>query len=213
MRKCKCHENHTPKHIALTGGPGAGKTAILGLVRHYFCQHVVVLPEAATLLFSGGFPRGSKPVERAASQRAIFYVQRELERMANEVGEAAVIVSDRGTVDGAAYWPGPGDLFSSVGTTRDAELARYDMVIHLQTPPAAVYNHDNPQRVESPDEAQRIDQKITEVWSGHQHSVFVEANEDFLAKAQATLNILRDEVPHCCRNHVSHFNAKQPKTR
>ncbi len=50
-----------PRHecglVVLTGGPGAGKTAVLEVIRHAFCQHVAVLPESATVLFGGGFPR------------------------------------------------------------------------------------------------------------------------------------------------------------
>ena len=36
-----------PARIVLTGGPGGGKTAVLEVVRRHFCEHVVVLPEAA----------------------------------------------------------------------------------------------------------------------------------------------------------------------
>ncbi len=54
---CACESPHQGKRIALTGGPGAGKTAVLELLRKYFCKHVRVLPEAASILFGGGFPR------------------------------------------------------------------------------------------------------------------------------------------------------------
>src|SRR5690242_15099817 len=65
MRTCACREDHRKrKRVVLTGGPGAGKTAVLELVRQSFCSHVHVLPEAAGILFTGGFPRGSKPLER-----------------------------------------------------------------------------------------------------------------------------------------------------
>ena len=105
MRPCDCEKEHRRKRIVLTGGPGAGKTAVLELVRQFFCQHIQVLPEAASILFSGGFPRGESTGTRRATQRAIYYVQRELERSADQAGLAAVVLCDRGTVDGAAYWP------------------------------------------------------------------------------------------------------------
>src|SRR5688572_16643689 len=103
MIACSCAAVHTPKRIVLTGGPGAGKTAVLELIRHAFCPHVVVLPESAGLLFSGGFPRRSDEGARRAAQRAIYYVQRELEAAA-EALQPAVLLCDRGTVDGVAYW-------------------------------------------------------------------------------------------------------------
>ena len=55
---CHCREPHIHTRIVLTGGPGAGKTAVLELVRQHFCEHVHVLSEAASVVFGGGFPRG-----------------------------------------------------------------------------------------------------------------------------------------------------------
>ena len=113
---------------------GAGKTALLELIRQSFCSHVKVLPEAAGVVYGGGFPREDDPVCRRAAQRAIFYVQRELE-IAGDSHGPAIVLCDRGTVDGLAYWPGPAEEFwSSLGTTLDSELGRYDAVIHLRTP-------------------------------------------------------------------------------
>ncbi len=43
--------------VVLTGGPGAGKTAILEILRRSLCPCVAVLPEAASILFGGGFWR------------------------------------------------------------------------------------------------------------------------------------------------------------
>jgi adenylylsulfate kinase-like enzyme len=54
---CTCVEHHhEPKLIVVTGGPGAGKTALLEVARKALCSHVALLPEAATILFGGGFP-------------------------------------------------------------------------------------------------------------------------------------------------------------
>ena len=149
MSKCECQTVHQRKRIVLTGGPGAGKTAVLELIRQAFCSHVKVLPESAGIIFSGGFPRGESPDLSRPAQRAIFYVQRELENSA-DTGNPAIVLCDRGTIDGGAYWPGPGDLWSSVATTLEDELKRYDAVIHLRTPSLdRGYNHQNPLRTES----------------------------------------------------------------
>src|SRR5688572_33265034 len=43
--------------IALTGGPGGGKTTAADLFRRELGEAVVVVPESATILFAGGFPR------------------------------------------------------------------------------------------------------------------------------------------------------------
>jgi len=203
MTPCGCQEPHVSRRIVLTGGPGAGKTAVLELVRQYFCEHLKVLPESAGILFGGGFPRGSGLGERQAAQRAIFFVQRELETAAESVGNPAIVLCDRGTVDGWAYWPGPEDLWRAVGTTRAAELARYAAVLHLKPPSQENgYNLANPVRIESADEAQLIDRRITAAWEGHPRRHVVESASDFLEKAMRALEILRDELPECCRSHV-----------
>lgn len=76
MRACPCPPRHEPRRVVLTGGPGAGKTGGLELVRHSMCRHVHVLPESAGIVFGGGFPRDTDPNVRRAAQRAIFFVQR-----------------------------------------------------------------------------------------------------------------------------------------
>jgi predicted ATPase len=205
MRPCDCLDQHTPRRVVLTGGPGAGKTAVLELIRLFFCAHVKTLPEAAGIVFGGRFPRGDRIQERQAAQRAIFHVQRELEAAADGQN-TAVVLCDRGTVDGAAYWVGSGDLFSAVGATHDAELARYDTVIHLRTPTSTeAYNRQNPLRHESIEEAAAIDARIDRHWAGHPRRFIVESTEDFLTKAAHALALLRNEVPECCRHHVRTF--------
>jgi predicted ATPase len=203
MHACSCTARHTTRRVVLTGGPGAGKTAILEFMRLAFCRHVVILPEAAGLLFGGGFPRNQSPVRLRAVQRAIFHVQRELEESTVE-DNAAIVVCDRGTPDGAAYWPGPGTLWDAVGTTREEELGRYGAVIHLRTPSDANgYNFRNPLRTETVEQALEIDETIGRIWSHHPGYVQVAATEDFLVKAREALEILRGEVPTCCRDSVS----------
>ncbi len=194
---CECGSPHPRRRIVLTGGPGAGKTATLEVVRQSFCRHVRVLPESAGILFGGGFPRGARPDIQRAAQRAIFFTQRELEAIAD--ADEAVTVCDRGTIDGAAYWPGPDDLWSSVGTTREAQLRRYDAVIHLRTPtPAHGYNHANPLRVESAAEAEAIDERILRMWDGHPQRVVIAATPDFLTKVSQALAALCEVLPRCC---------------
>ena len=100
MKACACTTRHQRKRIVLTGGPGAGKTAVLELVRQQFCAHVQVLPEAAGV-FGGGFPRTGSLEWRRSAQRAIFFVQRELENM-GDADNAAIVLRDRGHYCGFA---------------------------------------------------------------------------------------------------------------
>lgn len=203
MVPCHCGESHNLRRVVLTGGPGAGKTAVLELIHHSFCEHVKVLPEAAGIVFGGGFPREDDLVSRRAAQRAIFYVQRELETTAGG-HNPAIVLCDRGTLDSLGYWPGLLDEFwSSLGTTLAEQLARYDAVVHLRTPAMEHgYNHQNPLRTESASAAAQIDQRIYEAWESHPRRFIVEASSEFLDKAAEVLAILRAEMPECCRSRM-----------
>ena len=201
MAESRCAFTGPSRRIALTGGPGAGKTAVLELVRRSLCDHVQILPEAAGIVFGGGFPRREVPSIQRAAQRAIFHVQRELEATTEDAG-GAIVLCDRGTVDGGAYWPGPGTLWDAVGTTLEAELARYDAVIHLRTP-LAHYNHANPLRTETATVARAIDDRIAALWATHPRRHEVSSERDFVAKAAHALRILGRELPPCCHEHLN----------
>ncbi len=202
MKECGCKEPHARRRFVLTGGPGAGKTAVLELIRQDLCKHLLIVPEAAGVVFGGGFPRGDHPEQRRAAQRAIYHVQRELESNV-EAEDSAILLCDRGTVDGLAYWVGSDDLWAQVGTTLEDELRRYDAVIHLRTPHKGQgYNQQNPLRIEDADEAFAIDQRIASAWSTHPRRHVVEPTADFLEKADRAIRILRGEMPECCRGHL-----------
>jgi predicted ATPase len=190
--------------VVITGGPGAGKTALLEVARRHFCRHVGFAPEAASLLFRGGFPRNdSSASHQRAVQRAIFHVQYELERIAEEDPSCEVVLCDRGTVDGAAYWPaGVESFWEETGMTQDEQLLRYDAVIHLMTPPASEgYNHANPERLETADQAAAIDHRLALAWAGHPHRYVAPWTEDFVSKLSLSLALIRDLLPESCRDH------------
>jgi predicted ATPase len=187
-------DSHARCRVVVTGGPGAGKTTAADLFRRELGERVVVVPEAATMLFSGGFPRDGIAEVKRAAQTAIFHVQRNLENIQRATYPTRVLLCDRGTVDGAAYWPGddPHDFFATVGTTLDAELARYDEVIFFET--AAVgglaIEGGNPMRIESVNEAVTLHRALLALWSQHPRFTFVPHDPSFLRKITAGLAVL-----------------------
>lgn len=197
---CGCTSHPGPtRFVVVTGGPGAGKTAILELARRRFCEHVRVLPEAASMLFGGGFPRINAVDARRAIQLAIFHVQQSIERAVAADSVTAVALCDRGTLDGIAYWPDDEASFlHAVGTTREAIYAHYAAVIHLRTPSVRHYNHDNPFRIEPFERAAALDERIAAVWSGHPHRTVIDADDDFFEKARRALDAMEGHVPPCC---------------
>lgn len=201
LHACKCQkEFHQPKMIALTGGPGAGKTAILEIARRKFCKHVAILPEVASIIFGGGFWRHETLAGKKAAQRAIYHVQREIETLVNEEKQAALALCDRGTLDSLAYWPNSEESFwKEIRSSKEEELSHYFAVIHLRTPSLEMgYNHQNPIRTETAKQAAEIDHRIISAWDGHPKRYFIEGQDDFLEKASRALDIIDRELPDCC---------------
>lgn len=186
--------------IVLTGGPGGGKTTAADLYRREIGEEVVIVPEAATILYMGGFPRAGDTEVRKATQRAIYNVQLNLEDAQAAHFKSRVLLCDRGTIDGAAYWPGPTEeFFEHLGTNLKAELSRYDAVIFFET--AAVggiaIEGGNPARVESNAQAIQIDKKLREMWSQHPNFTYIPHDKSFIKKVNAGL----EEVARIVAGH------------
>ncbi len=181
--------------IVVTGGPSGGKTTLIEALQKDFGHHLSVVPEAASILYRGGFPRKSTAIGRKHAQRAICFTQRELEDLITAESKANVIVCDRGSLDSIAYWPGDeADFFTSLNTTKDAENHRYQWVIHLDTASADAFDTSNPIRTESHKEAIEINTMIKSAWAGHPQRIIIGHNDDFFAKIQEARNIIKDIV-------------------
>jgi predicted ATPase len=177
--------------LALTGGPSGGKTTLAQAIQKEFSHNILVVPEAASMIFAGGFPRkpGSPYVE--CRQRAIYYVQRELEGLFEVENPTALLVCDRGSLDGVAYWPGqPNDFLAAVNTTLDVEISRYDWVIHLDTAPLSFYDQTNPLRTEGYDEAWRLNEKVKNAWSTHPRRFVINNDGHFVDKLHRALLVV-----------------------
>ncbi len=125
-----------------------------------------------------------EPNAQRSAQRAIFHVQRNLEDVQSARFPDRILLCDRGTIDGAAYWPvdhAPG-FFEDVGTTHDDELDRYDAVIFFES--AAVggisIEGGNPVRNESLVRAVELDGRLRELWSKHPRFVLVPHDVSFM---------------------------------
>lgn len=208
-KKCDClKETHATRLVVITGGPGAGKTAVLEMTKKVLCEHVAVLPEAASIVFGGGFWRLESKSAKSAAQRAIYHVQREMENLVLGENRWAIGLCDRGTLDGLAYWTESQNLFWEMTKNRtEDEYARYAAVIHLQSPSADLgYNHQNPLRIESVTQAAEIDEKIHAVWSRHPWYKMIESAPSFLIKENLALKEIAQALPDCCQSVVRNIN-------
>jgi hypothetical protein len=198
----------TPR-IVLTGGPCAGKSTALARVHAHLEAHglkVYRVPEAATLILSGGVEVKDAPLEYMLSfQRGIVRVQLALEAafdgFARTAGARAVLLCDRGVMDGAAYLPGEAwaELLAGEGLD-EADLCerRYTAVIHLVTAAHGVEDsygtHTNAVRYEDVAGARDVDQRLQLVWRGHPRLRVIETHPDFEVKMRRVVAVASELV-------------------
>ena len=174
--------------IVLSGGPSAGKTSIAKTLVQHYGSKLVVIPEAASLLYTAGFPRRSYQEAILRQQQAIFQVQRSQEFIYQQEAKGKVVVCDRGTLDSLAFFNEveSRDFLEYFRTTKEKELAKYDAVIYLHTPDMAQYDQaSNPVRTEDFEAARKLDQRFMEAWKDHPNFVSIQQTEDFLDKILA----------------------------
>jgi len=184
------------RRIVLTGGPCSGKTVISSAIAAAAPDQFVRVPEAATQVYEALQTRWDRLdiAGRRDVQRRIYHLQVEQEeRLATEYPNR-VLLLDRGTVDGAAYWPdGPEDYWRDLGTSLQDQIARYDRVIFLQSAAAiGLYDGDasNPCRFEDAAAAVRNDSLLISLWRDHPNLTKVAAHASMQQKIADVRSIL-----------------------
>ncbi|HEY6079275.1 MAG TPA: AAA family ATPase, partial [Polyangiaceae bacterium] len=123
--------------------------------------------------------------------------QRNLEDVQAALFPERVLLCDRGTVDGAAYWyDGQDAFFHSVGTTLETELLRYDAVVFFETAAVAGLSIEggNPVRNESLAQAVELDGRLRALWSRHPRFTLIPHSSSFLDKIMGALDLLQGLV-------------------
>lgn len=172
-------------NIVITGGPGCGKTTALDLFQRELTSEVRIVPEAATLLFGHGLCREDDPCRLRALQVAIHRMQVALEGIFREFYPGRLLICDRGTLDGLAYWQGDeASYFEAIDSSFDCEMSRYAAVVFFQT--AAIHGEgvtsNNPYRHEDSRAALDLDDRLRRVWERHPHFHFIPSERSFLKK-------------------------------
>jgi predicted ATPase len=184
------------QRIVLTGGPGAGKTSISRQIVAAHADQFVLVPEAATQVYSRLQTRWDRLdlPGRRDMQRQIYHLQIEQEKFYAIQHPGHTLLLDRGTIDGAAYWPdGPEDYWQTLGTTADAELLRYDLVIWMESSAAlGIYDGEQSNTCRFEDAAAAIasGKLLLELWGGHPNLKHVGAFSDLDDKVLAVQELL-----------------------
>jgi predicted ATPase len=173
------------KKVVLTGGPASGKTTALSILKEEYGPQVETAKEAASLVYGGGLPRDDKsPLRVLHAQRIIYNVTKELESLAEKTNpKAKVILCDRGTLDGAVYWPyGEKNFFEAMKTTIQDECDRYYAVLHMSTPKDEKFYRNSNIRTETFERALEVDAAILKLWSSHPRHIVIPESNDYVKK-------------------------------
>ena len=120
----------TARRVAISGGPGGGKSTVAAALAREFGARVVVVPEVATHLLGGFFPGISGPDDRRAVQRAIYHVQVNLE------AEHRVVVAARERYDAVLFLESAAqgglaiDQGNAARTEQRVEAVRLDSLLY-----------------------------------------------------------------------------------
>ncbi|KAK3254104.1 hypothetical protein CYMTET_36666 [Cymbomonas tetramitiformis] len=186
--------------VVLTGGPCAGKSTALSMLRDRLRNlgwTVVTAPENATLLFTaiGGFDaRWAEQEEKLAQMQAIFLraqiaMEDNLLALAKMKGGKVVLLCDRGALDGRMFledraWE---SAVQQCGVT-EAELRdqRYDMIVHMVTAASGAPEFyewgpgsKNPERFHDLEQAAESCRRGQESYKGHPYVRVIDNSTGF----------------------------------
>lgn len=193
--------------IVLTGGPCAGKSSAMKMIKEKFTAlgyYVVFIPETASeLIIAGIAPWVVSPY--VEFQFNLMKLQLEKEKIFEDLTKTIdnydkiLIVCDRGIMDSKAYMT-KAEFDRSVQRLGGSEVKMrddYDAVFHLVT--AAIgaeehYGYENEARYETPEEAASIDRKILNAWTGHPHLRVIDNSTSFEEKLKRLIGEIENFV-------------------
>lgn len=195
--------------LVLTGGPCAGKTAMLKSIETFFKNldwKVCSVPECASLLLKWDKPFYDLKDEQKYEilKDVIMFTMDMQEQIVNSVQSIeknVLIIYDRGTIDALAYLPRDKwqqMLLENNWSYSDLRDSRYDQVIHLVSTAIgakANYKIDNhkfrPHNIEL---ARELDNATATAWQNHACFDIIDNSTDFRGKLWRVIEIICHEL-------------------
>lgn len=196
------------KKIVLTGGPCAGKSSSLELIKDYLNNKnylIYVVQESATELINSGIkPFGNDSIDLLNFQDILLKYQINKESLIENVAieyktnKDIVIIYDRGINDYKAYigQKDYDELLSKYKLEEKDILNRYDLVIHLETAAKNIdyTTENNKARSEDKKEAIELDEKTFKAWSNHNNLIKISAYDNFLDKQKEIISVIEKNI-------------------
>jgi predicted ATPase len=196
--------------FVFTGGPCGGKTTALARVFLYLRERgfeVITCPEAFTILATNGMnmdfftTEGMGKIIQGTVLDVQMSIEDSVERVLRARGKPAVILCDRGSMDGSVYVTKA--EFQQVMAERNTNMVqlrdnRYNAVFHLVSAADGAEAHytlaNNKARTESPEEARQADKNTQKAWVGHPHLYVLDNTSDFEAKMSRLIDVVSKVV-------------------
>ena len=186
------------KKIVLTGAPSSGKTSVLQELQKKELPHVVLVPESAVVLLSGGFPAPAHGDlgQIRVFQESILSLQKNIEVIFEaKYPDATHFVLDRASLDGAAFWPpGPDDFWKTFSLDYQRELLNYAAVVFLEMPPEEFFGGVHKARFHNYQQSYESGLVLEKIWSQHPRFIKVPAQRDFQKKLDLVWTALKQEL-------------------
>lgn len=192
------------KKIVLTGGPCAGKSSSLDLIKDYLKKKgyvVLIVQESATEFINSGIrPFGDNNLSMVDFQGVLLKYQLEKEQIIEDIAmtfyddKDIVLIYDRAIIDYKAYINETefNKLMNKYSLNEKDILNKYDLIVHLETAAKsnAYMTSNNKARSESVDEAIILDNKTYNAWIHHNNLIKVNSYENFIDKQNEIIRII-----------------------
>lgn len=155
-------------------------------------MRLLFVPEVATeLILAGVAPWTCRSYDHF--QRSVFEMQLVKERVFRHVAEEmdareVILIHDRGLMDNGGYMTEGclAETLAAYGLTQEGVYERYDAVFHLVSAAkgleGAYILDNNTARVETPEQAVDVDDRLIAAWERHPNHYIIGNTEDFQEK-------------------------------
>lgn len=191
--------------IVITGGPCAGKTKSIELLKQYYesnGKNVFIIPETSTEIIRMGFKWWNKSVPVNVYQKLIFKYQLEkenivLDTIINSNIDNVVVLFDRGLLDGKAYMKSEDydRMIMDYNLSYNDLYNRYDIVLYLQSVaikyPELFSDENNELRKSNLLQAINFDKQVKHIWAPHKKFIEIESYISYENKKHAILQKIK----------------------